>query len=143
VAGHDINYISLAGALGASRRLGERPLFALNLVGDYGGGAMFPAFGVVCALLEARTTGRGQVIDAARIDGAALLTTLMHGLSAAGSWDGDRPDTNLLDSGAPFYEVYACADDGHVAVGAIEPPVLHPAGGAARARPRRDAAVRR
>jgi alpha-methylacyl-CoA racemase len=120
VAGHDINYIALAGALGASRRRGERPMFALNLVGDYGGGAMFLAFGVVCALLEARTSGQGQVVDAAMVDGAALLTALVHGLHAAGAWDGE-PGTNLLDSGAHFYEVYATADGGHVAVGALEP----------------------
>ncbi|HET9720004.1 MAG TPA: CaiB/BaiF CoA-transferase family protein [Solirubrobacteraceae bacterium] len=120
VAGHDINYIALAGALGASRRRGERPMFALNLVGDYGGGAMFLAFGVVCALLEARRSGQGQVVDAAMVDGAALLTALIHGLHAAGAWD-DEPGTNLLDSGAHFYEVYATADGGHVAVGALEP----------------------
>jgi alpha-methylacyl-CoA racemase len=121
VAGHDINYISLAGALGASRRAGERPLFAMNLVGDYGGGAMFLVFGVVCALLEARESGRGQVVDAAMVDGAALLTALMHGLHAVGMWDGERPGTNLLDSGAHFYEVYEASDGGHIAVGAIEP----------------------
>jgi alpha-methylacyl-CoA racemase len=120
VAGHDINYISLAGALGASRRAGERPMFALNLVGDYGGGAMFLAFGVVCGLLEARSSGQGQVVDAAMVDGVALLTALMHGLRAAGAWGG-APGTNLLDSGAHFYEVYATSDGQHVAVGALEP----------------------
>ncbi|MCW2998978.1 MAG: carnitine dehydratase [Solirubrobacterales bacterium] len=121
VAGHDINYISVAGALGAMRRTGERPLAPLNLVGDYGGGAMFLAFGVVCGLLEARTSGRGQVVDAAMVDGAALLTSLMHGLTAAGAWFDKQPGTNLLDSGAHFYETYETADGGHVAVGAIEP----------------------
>ncbi|MCW3016215.1 MAG: carnitine dehydratase [Solirubrobacterales bacterium] len=121
VAGHDINYISVAGALGAMRRQGERPLAPLNLVGDYGGGAMFLAFGVVCGLLEARTSGRGQVVDAAMVDGAALLTSLMHGLSAAGAWIDKEPGTNLLDSGAHFYETYETADGGHIAVGAIEP----------------------
>jgi alpha-methylacyl-CoA racemase len=120
VAGHDINYISLAGALGASRRIGERPMFALNLLGDYGGGAMFLAFGVVCALLEAARSGRGQVVDAAMVDGVALMTTLIHGLRAAGAWPGE-PGANLLDSGAHFYEVYETADGGHVAVGALEP----------------------
>jgi len=120
VAGHDLNYIALTGALGASRRLGERPMFALNLVGDYGGGAMFLAFGVVCGLLEARVSGQGQVVDAAMVDGAALLTALVHGLHAAGAWD-EQPGTNLLDSGAHFYEVYVTADGGHVAVGALEP----------------------
>jgi alpha-methylacyl-CoA racemase len=120
VAGHDINYIALSGALGATRRQGQAPMFALNLVGDYGGGAMFLAFGVVCALLEARASGQGQVIDAAMVDGAALLTALIHGLHAAGGWS-DEPGTNLLDSGAHFYEVYATADGGHMAVGALEP----------------------
>jgi len=120
VAGHDINYISLAGALGASRRRGERPMFAMNLVGDYGGGAMFLAFGVVCGILEQRNSGRGQVVDAAMVDGVALLTSLIHGLRASGMWDAE-PGGNLLDSGAPFYDVYAAADGGHVAVGALEP----------------------
>lgn len=120
VAGHDINYISLSGALGASARAGERPMFALNLVGDYGGGAMFLAFGVVCALYEARASGHGQVVDAAMVDGSALLTALIHGMRAAGAWS-DVPGTNLLDSGAPFYEVYTAKDGGHIAVGALEP----------------------
>jgi alpha-methylacyl-CoA racemase len=120
VAGHDINYIAVAGVLGASARAGERPHFALNLVGDYGGGAMLLAFGIVCGVLEARSSGRGQVIDAAMVDGAALLTTLFHGMRAGGRWS-DDPGTNLLDSGAHFYEVYETSDGGHVAVGAIEP----------------------
>ena len=122
VAGHDINYIAVAGALGAMRRAGERPLAPLNLVGDYGGGALFLAFGVVCGLLEARASGRGQVVDAAMVDGVALLTSLVHGLTAAGAWDAQAPGTNLLDSGAHFYDTYATADGGHIAVGAIEPP---------------------
>jgi alpha-methylacyl-CoA racemase len=120
VAGHDINYIALSGALGAMARHGERPLFPLNLVGDFGGGGMLLAFGVVCALREAAISGRGQVVDAAMVEGAALLTTLIHGLRHAGLWT-DTPGTNLLDSGAHFYEVYECADGGFVAVGAIEP----------------------
>jgi alpha-methylacyl-CoA racemase len=120
VAGHDINYISIAGALGAMARKGERPLFPLNLVGDYGGGGMFLAFGVVCGLLEARTSGKGQVVDAAMVDGAATLMTIFHGLRAAGIWQ-DEPGTNLLDSGAHFYEVYETSDGGFIAVGAIEP----------------------
>ncbi len=120
VAGHDINYISLGGALGAMARQGERPLFPLNLVGDYGGGGMLLAFGVVCGVLEARRSGQGQVVDAAMVEGTALLTTLFHGLRAAGGWN-EEPGTNLLDSGAHFYEVYTCSDGGHVAVGAIEP----------------------
>ena len=120
IPGHDINYISIAGALGAIARRGERPMFPLNLLGDYGGGGMLLAFGVVCALLEARSSGAGQVVDAAMVDGAALLTTVFHGLRAVEVWH-DEPGTNVLDSGAHFYEVYETADDGHVAVGAIEP----------------------
>jgi alpha-methylacyl-CoA racemase len=118
--GHDINYIALAGALGAIARRGERPLFPLNLLGDYGGGGMLLAFGVVCALLEARSSGAGQVIDATMVDGAALLTTVFHGLRAGGLWS-DQPGTNVLDSGAHFYEVYETADGAHIAVGALEP----------------------
>ena len=118
--GHDINYLALSGVLGASQRAGERPMFAINTVGDYGGGAMMLAFGVVCALLEARSSGRGQVVDAAMVDGSALLLTMVHALRAAGAWSGP-PGTNVLDSGAHFYEVYATADGGHVAVGALEP----------------------
>jgi alpha-methylacyl-CoA racemase len=120
VAGHDINYISLAGVLGAIARQGDKPLFPLNLVGDYGGGGMFLAFGVVCGLLEARSSGRGQVVDAAMVDGAATLMTIFHGLRAAGIWR-DEPGTNVLDSGAHFYEVYETSDGGYISVGAIEP----------------------
>ncbi|MDW5593161.1 CaiB/BaiF CoA-transferase family protein [Conexibacter stalactiti] len=120
VAGHDVNYIAIAGALGAMRRGGERPLPPLNLVGDYGGGAMFLAFGLLCGIVEARGSGRGQVVDAAMVDGTAVLTTIVHALRAGGQWPGP-PGTNLLDSGAHFYEVYATADGEHVAVGAIEP----------------------
>jgi alpha-methylacyl-CoA racemase len=120
VPGHDINYISLAGVLGAIGRDGERPLFPLNLLGDYGGGGMLLAFGIVCGMLEARRSGKGQVVDAAMVDGAALLSTLFHGLRAGGVWS-DTPGTNVLDSGAHFYEVYETADGGHMSVGAIEP----------------------
>src|SRR4051812_16992197 len=120
VAGHDINYIALSGALGAMARQGERPLFPLNLVGDFGGGGLLLAFGIVCALQEAASSGVGQVVDAAMVEGAALLTTLMHGLRQAGQWT-DEPGTNLLDSGAHFYEVYECGDGAFVAVGALEP----------------------
>ncbi|MBV9818171.1 MAG: CoA transferase [Solirubrobacterales bacterium] len=120
VAGHDINYISLAGVLGSSRRSGERPMFAMNLVGDYGGGALFLCLGVVAAILAARRTGAGQTVDAAMVDGAALLTSLVYTLHGDGLW-GHEPGRNLLDTGAPFYEVYATADGGHVAVGALEP----------------------
>jgi alpha-methylacyl-CoA racemase len=120
VAGHDINYISIAGVLGAMQRRGERPMFPMNLVGDFGGGGMMLAFGVVCAVLEARSSGRGQVVDAAMVDGSSYLSTLIHGLHAGGMWT-EEPGTNLLDSGAHFYEVYETPDGGHMAVGAIEP----------------------
>jgi alpha-methylacyl-CoA racemase len=120
VPGHDINYISIAGVLGAIARSGERPMAPLNLIGDFGGGGMLLAFGVLCAVHEARSSGQGQVVDAAMVDGAALLSTSIHGLRATGHWEGE-PGTNLLDSGAHFYEVYETADGGHIAVGAIEP----------------------
>ncbi|MGK2937627.1 MAG: CaiB/BaiF CoA transferase family protein [Solirubrobacteraceae bacterium] len=120
VAGHDINYISVSGVLGAIARKGERPLFPINLAGDYGGGAMFLVVGVLAGILEARTSGRGQVVDAAMTDGSALLTAMMYGMRAANMWN-DEAGTNLLDSGAHFYEVYEAKDGGHVAVGAIEP----------------------
>lgn len=120
VAGHDINYVSIAGALGAMARQDERPMFPLNLLGDYAGGALMLVVGVLAALLAARGSGRGQVVDAAMTDGAALLTALMHGMRAAGAWH-DEPGTNTLDSGAHFYEVYRAADGGHIAVGALEP----------------------
>jgi alpha-methylacyl-CoA racemase len=118
-AGHDINYIALTGALHAIGGA-EAPLPPLNLIGDFGGGAMLLAFGVVCALLEARVSGRGQVVDAAMTDGAALLMAMIYGFKAAGRWRGERA-ANLLDGGAPFYGVYHCADGKFVAVGALEP----------------------
>lgn len=120
VAGHDINYISIAGALGPVARAGERPLFPLNMVGDYGGGAMFLIFGVLAGIIEAQRSGQGQVVDAAMVDGASLLTAMMYGMRAAGAWS-DEPGTNLLDSGAHFYEVYETADGKYFAVGALEP----------------------
>jgi alpha-methylacyl-CoA racemase len=119
VAGHDINYISVAGVLGAFKRDGGRPLPPLNVVGDFGGGGMLLALGILAGVLEARVSGHGQVVDAAMVDGSALLVGLFHGLQAAGMWG--RPGTNFLDTGAHFYEVYATSDGGHVAVGAIEP----------------------
>lgn len=119
-AGHDIDYIALTGAFDAMRRAGERPTPPLNLVGDFGGGGMFLAFGMVCGILEARTSGQGQVIDAAMVDGAAVLTTMFWALRAAGAYN-DTPGTNLLDSGAPFYDAYECADGRFLAVGAVEP----------------------
>jgi alpha-methylacyl-CoA racemase len=118
-AGHDLNYIALAGALHAIGREGAPPTPPLNLIGDYAGGAMLLAFGIVCAVLSARGTGRGQVVDAAMIDGANALMTPFFGLLAAGLHDGPR-GTNLLDSGAPFYDVYRCADGEYVSIAPIE-----------------------
>jgi alpha-methylacyl-CoA racemase len=119
-SGHDINYIALAGALEPIGRAGEPPVPPLNLIGDFGGGGMFMAYGVVCALLEAGRSGRGQVVDAAMVDGAAVLTTFIHSLRAIGIWTDER-GTNLLDTGAPFYDVYETADHRYVSVGSIEP----------------------
>ncbi|MGH9303380.1 MAG: CaiB/BaiF CoA transferase family protein [Acidimicrobiales bacterium] len=119
-AGHDIDYIALSGVLGLIGREGERPLPPINLVGDFGGGGMVLALGVVSALWSASRTGCGQVVDASMVDGAALLATMMWSFRHSGVWS-DRRGTNLLDTGAPFYEVYECADGRHVAVGALEP----------------------
>ncbi|WP_418320987.1 CaiB/BaiF CoA transferase family protein [Piscinibacter sakaiensis] len=119
-AGHDINYIALSGMLHAIGPADAAPTPPLNLVGDFGGGAMMLAFGVMCALHEARQSGKGQVIDAAMTDGAALLGAMMYGMKAAGKWSNRRGD-NLLDGGAPFYATYACADGKHVAIGPLEP----------------------
>jgi alpha-methylacyl-CoA racemase len=119
-AGHDLTYIAVAGALRHIGRAGAPPTPPLNLVADYGGGAMLLVAGVLAALLEASRSGRGQVVDAAMVDGSALLMTFFHGFRAEGLWR-DEPGTNLLDSGAPFYDVYATADGGHIAVGALEP----------------------
>jgi alpha-methylacyl-CoA racemase len=118
-AGHDINYISLTGALHAMGRAGERPVPPLNLVGDFGGGASSLAFGIVCALLEARTSGRGQVVDANVLEATSTLMALVHGLRARGRWSLER-GANLLDTGCPYYDVYTCADGRWVAVGTIE-----------------------
>ena len=119
-AGHDINYIALSGALHAIGRPGEPPVVPLNYVGDFGGGAMMLAFGVVCAAFEAKSSGKGQVVDAAMTDGAALLGAMTYGLRAFGSWSDER-EANLLDGGAPFYDCYACADGKFISIGAIEP----------------------
>jgi alpha-methylacyl-CoA racemase len=119
-AGHDIAYIALAGALHAIGRAGGPPQVPVNYLGDFGGGAMFLAVGVLAALLEARQSGRGQVVDAAIVDGTAVLQAMSYGLLAAGTWT-DQRGVNLLDSGAPFYDVYGTADGRHMAVGAIEP----------------------
>ncbi len=119
-AGHDINYISLAGVLDHIGRKGERPLAPLNLGGDFGGGGMLMAFGVACALIETARSGKGQVVDAAMVDGAAVLMQMMYGMRAMGVWNDER-GTNLLDSGAHFYEVYETQDGKHVSIGSIEP----------------------
>jgi alpha-methylacyl-CoA racemase len=118
-AGHDINYIGIAGALEPIGRAGERPVPPLNLVGDFGGGGLMLAMGVLAALHERTSSGRGQVVDASMVEGAALLTTSLHGMRAAGVWPGERGD-NLLDGGAPFYDTYETADGKYVAIGAIE-----------------------
>lgn len=119
-AGHDINYLALTGALAALGRGGERPTAPLNLVADFGGGSMYLVVGVLAALLERAGSGRGQVVDAAMVDGVASLLQLIWALRGTGQWS-DRPGSNLLDGGAPFYDTYACADGGYVAVGALEP----------------------
>ncbi len=119
-AGHDINYISLAGALEGIGRRGQGPTPPLNLVGDFGGGGMFLAFGIVCALLEAQKTGEGQVVDAAMVDGASTLMAMFHSMTATGFWTPER-GTNMLDTGAHFYDVYECSDGKYVSIGAIEP----------------------
>ena len=119
-AGHDINYIALTGALHAIGRAGEAPVPPLNLVGDFGGGGMLLAFGIACAVTEARTSGRGQVVDTAMVDGASLLATMFSGMLAAGQWTEER-GTNMLDGGAPWYGTYRTQDAKFVAIGAIEP----------------------
>ena len=119
-AGHDINYIALSGMLHAMGSADAPPAPPLNLVGDFGGGAMMLAFGVVCAVLAARGSGKGQVIDAAMTDGAALLGAMLYGFRGYGSWS-DARGANLLDGGAPFYATYACQDGKFIAIGAIEP----------------------
>ncbi len=119
-AGHDINYISLAGVLDHIGRKGERPLPPLNLVGDFGGGGMLMAFGVACALVETARSGQGQVVDCAMVDGAAVLMQMMYGMRAMGMWNDER-GSNLLDTGAHFYDVYETQDGKHVSIGSIEP----------------------
>jgi alpha-methylacyl-CoA racemase len=119
-AGHDIGYIALTGALHGIGRPGERPVPPMNLLGDFGGGGMMLAFGVVAALFDVRGGGAGQVVDAAIVDGVALLSTAIHGLRRMGMW-GDERGVNLLDGGAPFYDTYECADGRYIAVGALEP----------------------
>jgi alpha-methylacyl-CoA racemase len=119
-AGHDIDYIAISGALSMVGRAAERPVPPVNLTGDFGGGGMLLAVGVLAALLERGQSGQGQVVDAAMVDGSALLTAMFHGLTASGSWHGER-GSNLIDGGAPYYDTYQTADGEYLAVGALEP----------------------
>ncbi|MDP9010074.1 MAG: CoA transferase [Pseudomonadota bacterium] len=119
-AGHDINYISLSGALHAIGRAGERPVPPLNLVGDFGGGAMFLAFGVLSAVFEARRSGVGQVVDVSMVEGSAALMHMMYAMRAQGQWM-DARGTNLLDGAAHFYDTYETADGKYISIGALEP----------------------
>ena len=118
-AGHDLNYVALTGVLHAIGREDQPPSIPLVLAGDMGGGGLYLAMGILAAVLEARSSGLGQVVDAAIVDGAASLATLFYGMHAAGQWQDER-GTNILDSGAPFYEVYECQDGGWVSIGPIE-----------------------
>ena len=120
-AGHDINYIALAGALAHFGRAGEPPTPPLNMVGDFGGGGMLLAYGVVCALLNAQRSGQGQVVDAAMVDGSAVLMSMFWGFKNVGMFDENARGTNLLDTGAHFYDVFECADGEWVSIGSIEP----------------------
>lgn len=119
-AGHDINYISLTGALHAIGRAGEKPVPPLNLVGDYGGGGMFLVVGMLAAMLEAQKTGKGQVVDAAMTDGSAVLMAMFHSMQAMGAWTAKR-GVNMLDTGAHFYDVYETLDGKYISIGSIEP----------------------
>jgi alpha-methylacyl-CoA racemase len=119
-AGHDINYISLNGVLHSIGRVNERPVPPLNLVGDFGGGSMFLLVGILSALWERQTSGKGQVVDAAMVDGSSVLAQMMWGMREMGIWTDER-GTNMLDGGAPYYDTYECADGRYVSVGAIEP----------------------
>jgi alpha-methylacyl-CoA racemase len=119
-AGHDINYVALTGVLSTSCRPGQAPVIPPTLVGDMAGGAMFLAFGLVCALHEARNSGRGQVVDAAMIDGVAAMSGLVHQMRGNGFWR-DEAERNLFANSSPFYEVFECADGQHITLGAIEP----------------------
>ncbi|MCB1917235.1 MAG: CoA transferase [Rhodocyclaceae bacterium] len=123
-AGHDINYLAISGALHAIGRRDSGPVPPLNLVADFGGGGMLLAVGLLAALLEARNSGRGQVVDAAMTDGSALLMAMTYSLKAMGRWSGQR-QSNILDGGAPFYDTYCCADDKWLALGPIEPQFHH------------------
>jgi alpha-methylacyl-CoA racemase len=118
-AGHDINYIALAGVLHAFGRRGEAPVPPLNLVGDFGGGGMLLGFGIACALLEGSRSGKGQVVDAAMVEGASLLAAMFHGFLKVGEWSETR-GANILDTGTPWYDVYETRDGKYVSIGAIE-----------------------
>jgi alpha-methylacyl-CoA racemase len=118
-AGHDINYISIAGVLHAIGHAGGKPVPPMNLVGDFGGGGMLLAFGMVCGILETMKSGKGQVVDAAMVDGAAVLMTMMWGLKALGMWK-DQRGVNLLDTGAHFYDTYETSDGKFISIGSIE-----------------------
>ncbi|TDG15491.1 CoA transferase [Seongchinamella unica] len=118
--GHDLNYVALSGALHAMGRAGEKPAIPLNLVGDFGGGGMMLAYGIVCALLEMKTSGKGQVVDAAMVDGAATLMASTYAALQAGFWSDER-GTNVLDSGSHFYEVYETADGKYISIAPVEP----------------------
>jgi alpha-methylacyl-CoA racemase len=120
-AGHDIDYIALSGALACCARAGEPPVPPVNFLGDFGGGGAFLALGIMAAMWEATRSGRGQVVDAAMVDGSAVITTMLHGLLAQGRWR-DEAGCNFADTGSNSYEVYECADGRHVAVGALEGP---------------------
>jgi alpha-methylacyl-CoA racemase len=119
-AGHDINYIALSGALSAIGQKGGKPVPPLNLVGDFGGGGMVLAFGIVCGLLEAKNSGKGQVVDTAMVDGAAILMSMFYTMQSVGAWNPER-GTNLLDTGAHFYDTYETSDGGYISIGSIEP----------------------
>lgn len=121
MAGHDLDYIALAGALLPMGQPDQPPPVPLNLIGDFGGGGMLLVIGVLAALQERQRSGNGQVVDAAMVDGSALLMAMFHGMSSLGLWQDSSRRDNLLDGGAPFYSTYACADGGYVAVGALEP----------------------
>ena len=120
-AGHDINYISITGALYAMGRKGEKPVPPLNLVGDMGGGGMLLVNGVLAALLETANSGKGQIIDVAMVDGAAQLMWMFHSFEAMGLWDATERESNMLDGGAHFYDTYECADGEYISIGSIEP----------------------
>jgi alpha-methylacyl-CoA racemase len=119
-AGHDINYIALAGALAHFGRAGQKPTPPINLIGDFGGGGMFLAFGIVCGIVEARTSGTGQVVDAAMVDGAAVLMSMIWGFREIGAFDEEHRGTNALDTGSPFYDTYETKDGKFIALGSLE-----------------------